>query len=201
VFGRETLEARSGPAFPGSEYLRRGTPRQVLAEIVEGDPLGMRGRCTERLCTRALLLSLDRLVLRSMARAARAAMTYRGRPQLARWLNAQIDAAIRDLIAEDRENERMGLLPGEPADPHYAFVSEALGVDPALARRVCVVHNDLPDLQRRVFWAVIVEGKSLHRCVAEGLGPHGRLREALADALRAVSRLRSVSRLDDHKQE
>ena len=189
VFERETLEARSERAFPGSEYLGQRTPKQVLARIVEGDPLEMRGRCKERLCTRALLLSLDRLVLRSMARVARAAVAYRGRPRLARWLNEQIDAAIRDLIAEDREKERTGPLPGGPADPHYAFVSEALGVDPALGRRVCVVYNDLPDLQRKVFWAVIVEGKSIHRCVAEGHGPHDRLRQALADAFRAVSRL------------
>jgi hypothetical protein len=52
-----------------------------------------------------------------------------------------------------------------------------------------VVYNDLPDLPRKVFWAVIVEGKSLQRCVGEGLGPHDRLRQALADAFQAVSRL------------
>ena len=200
VFERETLETRAEPGFPGSEFLRQRTPKQVLARIVEGDPLGVRGRCMERLRSRALLLSLDRLVLRSMARAARAAMAYRGHPQLASWLNARIDAAIRDLISEDRENERAGLLhnePGEPEDPHYAFVSEALGVDPALARRVCVVYNDLSELQRQAFWAVVMEKKTIHRYAAEGHGPPDQIRQALVDAFRAVSRLNR----DDNQEE
>ena len=92
-------------------------------------------------------------------------------------------------MEEDREAERAGQPLDGGQDPRYIFLSEALGVEASLARRVAVVFNDLPPAQRRVFYAVVVQGKSLNRHVAEGNGPPDRVREDLKSALLALSLL------------
>jgi len=161
----------------------------VLAKLVEGDPLNIHERCMQRMRSRAVLVSLDRLALRAMARIARFAMKYRGLPELELWIRAQIDDSIEDLIVEDREAERACIPSTSSENGPYGFVSEALGVEPALARRVCVVFNNLADVERRAFWAVVMEGKPIERCAAEGQGSLADMRAALHNALLRLSLL------------
>lgn len=173
--------------FPGSEFLSGASTRDVLVKIVEGDPLEIGELALERLRERALMLDTYRVTLRAMARTARAAMSYRGTPDLTTWLRSRIDESIDDAILEDREEERLALPAAEGGDARYAFLSEALGVEPGLARRMCVIFNDLPDEQRRAFCSIVMEGKSLNRHVAEGNGPPSKVRELLVEVLRKLS--------------
>ena len=59
------------------------------------------------------------------------------------------------LLVDDREDEAAKRPTDEPWDPRFAFVSEAWGVSPALARRACVVYSDAPYPLRRVTRAVV----------------------------------------------
>jgi hypothetical protein len=54
----------------------------------------------------------------------------------------------------------------------------------------------LPIETRRAFFAIAVEGKSIHRYVAEGNGPPQLVRERLDAALRALGRKLELG-LDD----
>lgn len=176
------------PLYPGVEVLGHDRPLEVLRRLSDGDPLGVHGAAETRLIERALLLDLPRLTLRAMARAAVRAPGYLGRPELEHWIGARVDEAISDLLREDREEERRGVPPREPWDNRYAFLSEAMGVDPALARRLCILLNDLEDRPRHAFFHMVVLKKSLRRYVAEGYGPPDRVRESLRVALASLSR-------------
>jgi hypothetical protein len=172
--------------YPGRAILGSRSPRVVLTRLIDGDPLEIEARCRERILEQALLLALQRVHLRAVARIAHCAPRYRGSPRLDVWLDACIDESLQDLVEEDREEEISGLPPTEPWDPRFAFVSETLGLEPALARRACVRFNMLPDEVRRAYFAIAIEGKTIHRYVAEGNGPPDRVRGFLARALTAL---------------
>jgi hypothetical protein len=172
--------------FPGRAILSAPNSREVLARLMDGDPLEIDARCRERILSRALMLALRRVYLRAVARIAHQGPRYRGVPELDVWLAARIDEALDDLLAEDREEELSGVPPTSPWDPRFAFISETLGIEPALARRACLSFNVLPDEVRHAYFSIAVEGKSLHRYVAEGNGPPSRVREHLNQALAAL---------------
>jgi hypothetical protein len=189
---RKPKKRRSGggsSAFPGSEILHQPSTREVLRKILEGDPLGIAERSSLRVKERALLLDISRLTLRAMARAAYRARAYQGDPALGDWLTERIEESIRDLIEEDREDERAGIPVGTDPEARFAFLTETIGVTPPIARRVCVVFNDLPDDRRHAFWSMVIEGKSLNRYVAEGHGPPEQAKEHLKQAFLALSLL------------
>jgi len=183
--------APEAPQYPGCELLRASRPRDVLARLTDGDPLGLRERCRERLRLRAVLVSENRLFLRSVARVAYASMTYRGTPALATWLRERIDQALRELLTEDYEADRVEEPQADDEDEErYAFLTDVLGVDTVVARRASVVFNSLPDPVRQAFWALVIEGKSINRHVAEGHGPGRRVRARVKRAILAISLLR-----------
>ena len=186
---REEGGARGhSPSSEVPEVLRGRSPREILARLVEGDPLEIEARCRERIETLALLVDLQRLHLRTAARVAHAAPSWRGEPPISEWLADRIEVSMRELIREDFEAERSGIPPEKPWDPRYAFVSEALGVEPALARRACVAFNKLPLEVRCVYFAVAVQGKTVNRHVAEGHGPPEKARAQLKMAVQAISK-------------
>ena len=173
----------------GPELLRDGTTREVLRRIWEGDPLKIGDLCEERLDERALLIDVTRAQSRAMALVAHASARFDGQKPFALWLRERVDAALDDLMDEDGEEERAGVPASEPWDPRFAFLSEVLGIEPGLARKACVLFNALPLSERRAFWAVVVEGKSLARHVAEGHGPPELARARVEHAILTISTL------------
>jgi hypothetical protein len=172
--------------YPGRELLGVGSPAEVMTRILQGDPLEIRARCRERLEEEALLLSLHRLHLRALARAAHGAPRYRGSPPLAVWLRTCIDRSIDDLLDEDRDEERsFSLTDGELEHP-YAFIADLLQCEPELARSACVAFNALPREDRRTFFAIVIERTPLVRFVAQGNGPPMKVKESLRRAFRAL---------------
>ncbi len=175
--------------WPGRALLGRRNAREVISRLTDGDPLEIRARCIARIEHHARFIDVRRLQLRAVARIAHAAPRYSGEPALDPWLEERIDAAIEDLLNEDAEEDRSDIPATEPWDPRYAFVSETLGIEPALARRACIAFNDLPTDVRRAYFATVVAKKTIHRYVAEGNGPpekvKGQLQRVL-DAIRAA---------------
>ena len=192
-------QARRKPSYPGSDLLAGGSPQEILDRILEGDPLGVQERCEQRVRERALLIDLNRLFLRSLARIAHAAPDYAGRPSLSAWLAGRIDQSIGELVGEDYEEERQGVAPQEPWDPRYALVSEALGITMHQGRCVCIAFNDLQDEMRHACYAVLIEGKSVNRYVAEGHGPPDRVWELLRRGAQALSQARDGDGTDPLK--
>ena len=175
--------------YPGSALLSGDRAKTVLRRLHDGDPLGIAQRCREHIRERALLVAEQRLYLRAIARIAYASMKYRGDPPLSMWLTARIDQALEELVTEDRECERLDPHGSQNPEERYAFLTEALGVDATTAREAAIVFNDLPTEVRQAFWALVIEGKSLNRQVAEGHGPRGALRARVKRAIVAISTL------------
>lgn len=177
----------SNEDYPGREILGGGSAKKVLKRLIDGDPLEIGPRCQERIEESAVFVAWDRLWLRAVARVAYAAPNYRGTPPLDVFLAEWIDVAIGDLITEDREEDRKGVPVSTPWDPRYAFVSEQVGIDPALARSACIRFNDLALDVRRTYFAVALGKKTFNRWVAEGNGPPDAIRSQLKQAFEALS--------------
>jgi hypothetical protein len=150
----------SAADFPARDLLRGASPNEVLAKLHRGDPLELMARCGERLRNQALLLQVDRLYLRTIARMAFAAHDYRGVPPLDAWIADLMRLAQKELLSEDREAERTELTPDADRDPRLAFVSKSLGVEPGLARRAVNAFNRLPLEVRTTFFGVVIASRS-----------------------------------------
>jgi len=170
------------------EILRRRSPREILAALVDGDPLEIAPRVRQQIEDSALLVDPRRLLLRSLARIAHAAPRYSGTPPLTAWIEQRIVQSIDELLAEDRELVRDGTPVPSTSDTRYAYVSEILGLEPDQALRPCVAFNALPREVRSAWFAVAVAGKTVNRYVAEGHGPPENVRAHLKQALRTIAR-------------
>lgn len=150
------------PEAPTSVHalLHGRSPREILGRIVPNDPLRMRGRVGRLLETQALLLDADRVHLRALALCARAAVRYRGRPELESWLEARAEEALREVLEEGEET-----LPGDAAATREqgAFESLAppLGLDAGEMKRACARFNRLPAAERRAFFELVLRARSL----------------------------------------
>ena len=173
----------------GLEVLIGASPRHVLQRLVQGDPLDLERRCLERLRHHATLVSGDRLYDRAAAWVAHESRSYDGELDLDSWLRRCIDQAIRGVLDEDLEAESCGVPPSSRGDSAFSFLSEALGVEPPIARRCALVFNRLPLPVRRTFWLAVLQNKGLHRAVAEGYGPPELAKARLRYALGMMSTL------------
>ncbi len=137
-----------------------GSPREVLARIVPGDPLGVRDAVALALRAECVFLDADRVHLRALALVARGAARYRGRPELATWLAEESARAVAAILREDVEARR---------DPGGAFTQLArpLGLDPDALRRGCAAFNRLPAADRAAFFALAIWNRRLDDLVRE----------------------------------
>lgn|GEM_PF-1516649 len=153
---RPASAAAPARAAVDADTLLCGSPREVLARIVPGDPLAIRDVVADVLRSQCFFLDADRVHLRALARTARAALRYRSSGlELRTWLVAQASDAVAEILAEDLDTPRV--------DPGSAFAQFArpLGLDPEVMRRGCVAFNRLPIEDRAAFFALVVEDVGL----------------------------------------
>lgn len=177
--------------------LSGASAREVLVKIADGDPLELERRARAFLEARAVLVDVERLIARGLARVAYEAPRYTGFPPLDLWLARNLERSVGELLDEDRFAARNGRPADERTLASFAFLSEALGVAPELARKVAVVFNDLPEEVRRCYWAQGVQGRELDDCVAAGLGTHEEVQRNVERAVRAMSQLADPGPLRD----
>ena len=147
--------AAGGTGTPEELLLLTGSPREVLARIVPGDPLQLRERVADHLTRHALLFDADRVLLRSFALAARQAVGWRGRPVLHHWLEARVSEAVDQLLDEKED------VPDEDRRDAFDAFATPLGLDPTALRRACGRFDRLDHDDREAFFKLAIEGCSL----------------------------------------
>lgn len=167
------LEPRASAGARPAEHWRGVlagmSPREVLARLLQGDPLDLRRVVARCLAERAYLFDADRVHLRALAHCARYAVRYRGTPPLEDWLMEIVDQAILDLLREDAEAERRGTPTVAEDLAAFADFARPLGLEPQAMRRVCLAHNLLREPERQAFHALVISGRGLDE-VARVLG-------------------------------
>jgi hypothetical protein len=165
------------PAWPS---LLSGSPREVLARLVRDDPLQVRMRVASRLHADALLLDGDRVHLRALARIARGAGAYRGRPDFQDWIDGAVAEAVQELVREEHELARTRppdgrgrddrvrergetLRSGSSTNGSDAFVTLAgpLNLDARSMRSACAAFDVLPFADRSAFFDFVLEAGDL----------------------------------------
>ncbi len=177
---------RSASRASARALLAGATPREVIARLIAGDPLELRARVASGLASEALFLDPDRAFLRTAAHVARFAPRYRGQPELEAWLDARVQAALRELAEEEREES----VHGRAAPTALVELAGKLKLEPVALARACVALNGCERMERRAFRALVIEARELDLAARElGSTPSetGRAaRRALETALAAL---------------
>lgn len=140
------------------------SPKDVLARLVQDDPLGLRARIAIELRDACYLTDADRVELRALARVARAAPRYDGRPELGAWISALVRESIEEIVRDDSERDA-----AVDASGGLDELARPLGLEAASMQRACAAFNRAPLAERRAFFALVIEGRALEEaCGASG---------------------------------
>lgn len=177
--------------------LSGGPPRKLLARLVQGDPLGVRRLVGRELRASAVLLDADRVYLRALARCARHAARYQGRPAIEAWLKGQVSRAVREILREEDRALRETPHGSHDQDAH-TDLARPLGLDPRETRAACDAFNRRPVLERQAFFRLLIERASLEDVAREtGSSIHSVARRAR----RALDAARGVAGAREHGQQ
>ena len=143
-------------------------PRQLLARILDGDPLDLELRSEQRRDETCFLISPKRLYRKSAARVAHGGFRYEGTPPIEEWLGKCIDQSIRDILDEDESGDRKKL--PIKVKEHYGALSEAIGFTPEISRAAHVSFNLLEQEQRAAYFALCVRGLTIEQYSERGGG-------------------------------
>jgi len=147
---------------PGWRSLLQGrSPKEILSRIVSGDPLRLRARSGRALEAQALLLDADRVFLRALALTSRAAVRYRGQPEIEAWLGARVDEALREVLEEGEDAPRPEGAGVARAAGAFETMAAPLGLDPRTLGRACARFHRLPFPDRRAFFDLVLHARSL----------------------------------------
>lgn len=146
--------ARAGttPQGRSGRDLLRGTPQEILGRLAAGDPLELGPRVRRALRRRRLLFDDARALLRAFATCARYSGRYRGRPALARWLDAQVELALDTLLEEP---------PAGPPTSRELELARRLHLDPERLALACARFHRLPFAARDAFFQLVLDGRPL----------------------------------------
>ncbi len=175
-----------------------GSAREILSRIVQSDPLCLRDHVALRMRTEGYLLDADRVHLRALARCARAAVRYRGRPELGEWLAEIVDESIAELLCEDHEATQSQASAESTHAGAFSALARPLGLDPEAMRSACVLFNRLPVPERRAFFDLVIEGRELDAIAHES---RESATEIARRARRALDVLLSAQTKKSNKQE
>ncbi len=177
---------------PWKAVLSGKSSREILARIVDGDPLELRARCELRLRSQALLLDGHRLQLRSAAHAARHAPGYVGLPPIDVWLNERIRKSVQELLRDDAELVAAGVSPEAPDDDRLLIIANTFGIDPNLIGRGCSAFNRIGFEARAAFHALVLEAQDPAAWCRENSTTTARALAALRSAMRALGARRQI---------
>ena len=192
--------ARARAAPDWRRLLSGASPREVLARLMNGDPLRLVAVVEQRLRARAYLFDADRVFLRAAARCARFAGRYRGEPVLGTWLAERVDEALLDLLRADALAARRGEAPGREQLAAFELLARPLGLEPARMHAACLAHNQLGVEERRAFRELVLEGASLDALAARRGRPATELARAARAALLTLLEVLESTRDDEDRR-
>ena len=128
-------------------------PEELLAWLVQGDPLGLRARLARRAAREAWLVDVERTLLRAQTLVALHAREWPPGDLEAR-LEAAVGEALRQLALEEDAG-------GAPEA--LEFCCRPLGLDARVVGEACRGFNRLPVEVREAFFAVVLAGESPER--------------------------------------
>ena len=159
------------PALPEPDWralFRGATDREILRNLIEGDPLQTYAYSWAFICENAVLVEPERLFLRVSARMSVRARTYRGQPPLLDWMSEIQESSIKDLMEEDLDAERRGLgIDSENLPGFRALVPKESTIEDDSTRRATVVFNHFTEAAREPFFRVMVQGYSAEEYAEE----------------------------------
>lgn len=161
---------------------------QILARVLDGDPLQVEDRCRARVDHLALLLDVERVVQCAMANIAYFGRRYRGSPPFELWMRQRVEAGIERVLEDEQESERTLMNFAPPSMVHLSL-AHALGLDVHLARRASVVVNSLPLTVRRVFRAVVLQRQPIEALPDDPFGDALQRERRLRTALNSIAHL------------
>lgn len=176
-------EPASAGAVDWQELFAGPSPRAVLARLVEGDPLGIRARCEQRVRLQSLLLEVRRLQLRTIAHVARHAAQYRGTPPLDAWIADKVRKALGELLDEDDDRRLNPDLPEAPTDARLLAIAHAVGMEPEVLGRGLAVFNRSPHEVRSAFCGMVLDRESPETWAATNSTTPERAKTAVRRAL------------------
>ena len=144
-------------------FLANRTETDALAELVEGDRLGMKRRTKEWLQSRCYLLDRRRLILDSLAKIVAAGPTLEESDALGVWIDQRIENAARVLLEVDAQEARQRRPLEEPFEPRLLFLMGTLAFRGDEVRRAIVAANELRSGERHVFYNCFVIGCGFER--------------------------------------
>jgi hypothetical protein len=157
-----------------------------LAELADGDRLGMLPRAEIWMNKNAQLLDYPGLVYDALTMVVAAGPTIDGSEDMDAWLEGTIDIAARGLLDRDIEFAKAGTPVEEPFEVRFAFLMESLRFNPGNVRLATVAANGLPEEERQVFYHCFVLGKGFGRYEQEVGVDAFRARDLL---MRAIDKL------------
>lgn len=179
--------ARSSSPLTDEELCHRfldgKTPGELIELFSHADPLRLFERSARYLWEEALLVEPERIAYHLAARVAAMASLRPRAMSLDAWLLDCLAFVARDLVTRDREDERLGQPVVDPWGARQQFICEAIGCPLDDARRRCVAFNGLSRGVRKIFFALVMERRSVEECLEMGLGPGERLRAGCRTAL------------------
>ena len=137
----------------------RGSAREVLARLADGDPLGVAARIAQHLTQQRLLMDEHRAFLRCLAFIARASQRYAGRPGIDRWLKEQVVRGVSSLRSVGAS--------GEPG-ARWSELAQTFGLGTEDLDRACARFHALPFEARDAFFSLVLEGQAIEDLVYPG---------------------------------
>lgn len=177
-------EATPSPSPERSLASSASLLRRLATE--DGDPLGVASRCAQRRWAAALLVDSSRLYAQTLLRISHASASAGPPPWADGWLEHQIDNALTDLLIKDQEDERGGIIDRDATHSPHAFMMHWFGIEAGLARTAAVRFNGLPERTRHIFFALILDRRTVTDCDSLGLGSRSTIHTALQHAFRAL---------------
>jgi len=149
------------------------------------------------------LLDADRVYLRALARCARHAVGYQGRPPIQTWLRSQVSRAVAEILREEDRSLHATPTGGDERDAH-TDLARPLGMDPVVTRAACNAFNRQPFPERQAFFRLLIEHSPLEAVAREtgsSLQTVARRARRALDAARAAAEGREHTEQSDSGEE
>ena len=148
---------RWAPCHGWRDLLARSRSEDVLAALIDGDPLGLRQLVGDRVRAAALFLDVDRVHLDALARVAIDAAGEADKLDR-KWILARVEASIdqvRDECSHVPSHEDSG------GDALYRSLGRPMGLPADALGAACAAFNALEFSDRIAFVALVLERRAL----------------------------------------